>query len=43
MSQAADHYAHTKTYEIKCHLKQLGLKVSGSRNECLQRLQEVLE
>ena len=43
MSQVADHYARTKTYEIKSHLKELGLKVSGSRIECLQRLQEVLE
>jgi len=43
MSQAADHYAHTKTYEIKAHLKELGLKVSGSRKECISRLQEVNE
>jgi|TARA_R110002020_G_scaffold295252_1_gene510957 hypothetical protein len=32
-----------KTYEIKSHLKELGLKVSGSRKECLQRLEEALK
>ncbi len=32
-----------KTVEIKRHLKALNLKVSGSRKECLTRLEEVIE
>ena len=32
-----------KTVEIKRHLKALGMKVSGSRQECLARLEEVIE
>ena len=35
--------SQTETVEIKRHLKALKLKVSGSRKECLQRLQEVIE
>ena len=35
--------SQTETAELKRHLKALNLKVSGSRRECLARLEEVIE
>ena len=35
--------SQTETAEIKRHLKALGMKVSGSRQECLARLQKVIK
>ncbi len=35
--------SQTETAELKRHLKALGMKVSGSRQECLTKLQEAIE